>query len=232
MQGDPTVAHGVGWAFQSVLEVMFRWVPATLLTMTNTSSYPNPDPIKTPLTQPVSTTDVVNFLQIASPASFDQLFHQWALFVAISIMLSLLLGVACLYCGIRIWQVRQNERAKRLAFAHTVAAKDVPKTQLRWNRIREQIAAPSEDQWRLAILEADIMLNELLDVQGLRGETMADKLKQANRASFRTIDLAWEAHAVRNRIAHEGMHKPLDEHEARQTIGMFEQVFREFKFVE
>lgn len=232
MQGDPTVTNGVGWAFDSVLEVMFRWVPATLLTVTNTSSFPNPDPIRTPLTEPVSTTDVVNFLQMASPPTFGEVFNQWSLFVAISIMVSLLFGVLCLYCGIRIWQVRQHERERRLAFAHSVAAKDVPKTQLRWNRIREQIASHEEDQWRLAILEADIMLNELLDVQGFKGETMADKLKQASRDKFSTVDLAWEAHFVRNRIAHEGMHKPLDQHEARRTIGMFEQVFREFRFVE
>lgn len=232
MQGDPTVAHGVGWAFDSLLDIMFRWVPSTILVMTSNSPYTNPNPVQTPVTQPVTTTDVVNFLQMASPETFDRVFRDWGLFVAISIMLSLLLGVGSLYCMIRIWQVRQNEHAKRRAFAHTVAAKDVPKTQLRWNRIREQIASEDERQWRLAILEADIMLNELLDVQGYRGETMADKLKQVNRATFSTIGQAWEAHSVRNMIAHQGMMQPLDSREARRVVGMYEQVFREFKFIE
>jgi hypothetical protein len=232
MEGDPTIGQGTGWALHSVLDIMFRWVPATIMTFTETSPYPNPDPIRTPITDPVSTTDVVNFLQMASPAAFDEIFRQWAMFVAISIMLSLLFGVACLYCGIRIWQVRQNEREKRLAFAHTVAATDVPKTQLRWNRVMEQIESDDEQQWRLAILESDIMLNELLDVQGLKGETMADKLKQANRTNFRTIDLAWEAHLVRNKIAHESQHTPLESREARRTINLYEQVFREFQFVQ
>ncbi len=232
MYGDPTIAQGTEWASQSVLEIMFRWIPATVMTFTNTSPYPNPDPVRTPLTEPVSTTDVVNFLQMASPTSFDHIFQQWALFVAISIMVSLLLGVLCLYCGIRIWQVRQHEREKRLALAHPVIVGDIPKTQLKWNHIREQAASPDERQWRLAILEADIMLNEVLDVQGFKGETMADKLKQANRSTFRTIDQAWEAHQVRNRIAHDGQSYPLDERHARRTIGMYEQVFREFRFVE
>ena len=232
MQGDPTVANGLGWAFHSVLDIMFRWVPATLFVVSNTSPYPNPNPIQAPITEPVTTTDVVNFLQSSSPETFNSVFQNWALFVAISIMLSLLLGVGCIYCAVRILQVRQTERAKHKAYAHSVAAEDIPKTQLRWNHIREQAASSDEKQWRLAILEADIMLNELLDVQGFRGETMADKLKQVNRATFHTIDLAWEAHQMRNRIAHEGTGLTLDEREARRVIGMYEQVFREFKFVE
>lgn len=232
MQGDPTVINGVAWAFGDVLNIMFRWVPATVAVFTNATPYGMHDPIRTPITEPVTTTDVVNFLQSASPDGFNQFLEHWALFVAISIMFSLLLGVACIYCAIRILQVRHTERARHKAYAHTVAVKDVPKTQLRWNRIREQIASGDEKQWRLAILEADIMLSELLDVQGYKGETMADKLKQVTRTNFNTVDQAWEAHQVRNRIAHEGSTLHLDERLARRTISMYEHVFREFKFVE
>lgn len=233
MQGDPTtVGGGVFNALDTIFELMFRWMPATLGTFTNTTPYANPNPIQQPITEPVTTTQVVNFLQSASPEGFNQFLEQWALFVAISILFSLLVGIACIYCAIRILQVRHNERARHKAYAHSVATKNVPKTQMRWNHVREQVASSDEKQWRLAILEADIMLSELLDVQGLRGETMADKLKQGNRATFRTIDLAWEAHQMRNRIAHEGTKLHLDERDARRVIGMYEQVFREFKFVE
>lgn len=226
------MANGVGWAFDSILELMFRWVPATVMVFSNTAPGSNPGMLQKPITDPVTTTEVVNFLQGASPAGFNAFLENWALFVAISIMVSLLLGIGCIYCAIRILQVRTNERARHKAYAHSVAAKDIPKTQLRWNHIREQLATDDEKQWRLAILEADIMLSELLDVQGFRGETMADKLKQVNRANFHTIDLAWEAHLVRNKIAHEGMRMQLDARDARRVIGMYEQVFREFKFVE
>lgn len=232
MQGDPTVGDGVFRALDSILEIMFRWMPATLGTFTNTTPYANPNPIQQPITEPVTTTEVVNFLQSASPDGFNQFLEHWALFVAISLLFSLLVGAACVYCAVRILQVRHTERARHKAYAHAVATKNVPKAQKQWNHIREQIASEDEKQWRLAILEADIMLSELLDLQGLKGETMADKLKQGTRATFRTIDLAWEAHQMRNRIAHEGMKLHLDAHDARRVIGMYELVFREFKFVE
>src|SRR3989338_4732588 len=105
---------------------------------------------------------------------------------------------------------------------------DVDKTRLRWDRVVEQASADSEHGWRLAILEADIMLNELLDLEGYRGETMADKMKQVDRARFNTIDYAWEAHKIRNQVAHEGAAFPLSAREVRRVIGLYESVFREF----
>ncbi|MBV9159447.1 MAG: hypothetical protein JO019_02500, partial [Candidatus Kaiserbacteria bacterium] len=174
----------------------------------------------------------VNFLQTQSPDQFERVFHDWGLFVAISIILSLLLGAACIYCMARIYQVRLNEWARFKAAGQTVAARDVPKTQLRWNRVLEQIGSEDEREWRLAILEADIMLNELLDVLGYKGETMADKMKMVNRSQFRSIDAAWEAHGLRNRIAHQTLALPLEKRDARRAITQYESVFREFGFIE
>ena len=119
----------------------------------------------------------------------------------------------------------------REAIAHPVAAKDVPQTQLRFNRIRDEVSGEDEHKWRVAILESDIMLNELLDILGYKGETMGDKLKGVPRSAFNTIDIAWEAHKARNQIAHEGSGYALSAREARRLVGLYEQVFREHGFI-
>ena len=75
------------------------------------------------------------------------------------------------------------------------------------------------------------MLGELLDSLGYKGETMADKMRSVDRANFNTIDLAWEAHRARNQIAHEGLQQPLAAREARRIIGLYERIFREFRFI-
>lgn len=156
----------------------------------------------------------------------------WSLFAVISLFISLLFMVLILYCFVQLRRVRAFETKRFETAAHTVAAKDVSKTQLRWNRVQEQINSENDQGWRLAILEADIMLNELLDVRGYRGETMADKMRQVERADFNTIDLAWEGHRARNRVAHEGTQLSLNQREARRVVGLYEQVFKEFQFVE
>jgi hypothetical protein len=85
------------------------------------------------------------------------------------------------------------------AVLHTLAVKNP-----RWERVRELANTTSESDWRLAILEADIMLNDLLKEQGYRGEGIGERLRDANPLQFATLDLAWQAHKVRNDIAHAG----------------------------
>lgn len=233
MDGDPSITHGITWALRFMSDVTFRWFPGAVEAVTGTAPGIGPTPVIPSVTQPTTVGDYVHFLQTAAaPSAYDSFFHYWSVLVAIAVIFSLLFGALIVYCVVRILQVRRHEHERFHAAAETLRAKDVPKTQLRWNRVLEQVHSDNEQNWRLAILEADIMLNELLDVLGYRGETMADKMKQATRANFGTIDLAWEAHRVRNDIAHAGSIKHLSQYEARRVIGLFEQVFREFRFIE
>ena len=234
MEGDPSISGGFFWALRSISDIALRWIPGTVEIIAGTAGpgYISSSVITKPITEPVTTQDVANFLQsTASQATYDNLFRNWSVLVAVAVVISLLCFAAVVYCLVRVWQIRQHEWAKAQAAGASVAHKDVPKSQLRWNHILERAHSDDEKSWRLAILEADMMLNELLDVLGYRGETMADKMKQAGRAQFQTIDLAWEAHRVRNTIAHQGSLQSLSAHETRRVIGLYGQVFREFRFV-
>lgn len=101
----------------------------------------------------------------------------------------------------------------------------------KWLRVLSHINSDHASDWRLAILEADIMLDEMLDKMGYPGQTLGEKLKMVERSDFDTIDLAWEAHKMRNSIAHEGADLTMSKAEAEKVITMFERVFREFKFI-
>lgn len=211
-------------------DVAFTWVPATVGSVTGTA--PGSQPPISLISQPVTATDVSSFLKTASPAEYASFYQDWGILVGVSIVFSLLFAALVIYCAMRIIEVRRHERMRFEAAAHPVAAHDISRTQLRWNSILEEANSDDDRKWRLAILEADIMLNELLDVEGYRGETMADKMKQAHPSTFHSIDDAWEAHRVRNRIAHEGSAHLLSGRETRHVIGLYERVFREFKIIE
>ena len=101
----------------------------------------------------------------------------------------------------------------------------------KWQKVVEHVGSTNPADWRLAILEADIMLDDLLDKLGVVGDTMGDKLKKINPGDFKSLNNAWEAHRIRNAIAHEGSDFALTEREARRVIGLYESVFREFKFI-
>lgn len=214
-------------------DAFIRWVPAATVVLIGIGGQ-NTDVTATisALEAPVPYQQVPGTLDIISPAApYAVLTETWATFVAFSIALSLVLASIIIYSMIRTRQIRIAERQQRLATVHPVAAQDISRVQLRWDRILEEVGGEEEHKWRVAILEADILLNELLDVLGYKGETMADKMRQVVKADFNSIDAAWEAHKIRNRIAHDGAEFPLGAREARRVIGLYDQIFREFKFI-
>ncbi len=236
MNPDPTVGSTIGSALWFLGEIAFKWIPGTVMSISGTGVPPPPgevSPFTTPITSAMSAPQVAEYLQLASaPGAYDKLFQQWSTFVAFSLLITLCLSALTIYCSIRVFQIRQMERRKFASAQRPVAEKDVPKSQLRWNRILDQANSDSEQSWRLAILEADIMLNELLDVMGYKGETMADKMRAVDRVNFNSIDLAWEAHKIRNKIAHAGSTHQMSARETRRVIALYEKVLKDARYIE
>lgn len=105
------------------------------------------------------------------------------------------------------------------------------KLQERWEKIVANSESTNSSDWRLAVIEADIMLDELLEKLQLPGDTMGDKLKAVEKSDFNTIDNAWEAHKFRNMIAHEGQNFLVNQREIRRIIALYESVFKEFSII-
>ncbi len=101
----------------------------------------------------------------------------------------------------------------------------------KWKLVEDHMNSDDPSKWRLAILEADIMLSELLDSLGLPGEGIAEKLKSISPDDFENIEEAWEAHKIRNAIAHQGSDFLLTHREAKRVISLYEQIFAEFEII-
>ena len=101
----------------------------------------------------------------------------------------------------------------------------------RWDAVLKYLFSENPGDWKLAIIEADSMLDALMDQLGFKGENLGEKLKSANQDTFRTLTIAWEVHIIRNRIAHEGQQFELSQHEAKRVIALYEQIFREFGYI-
>ena len=139
-----------------------------------------------------------------------------------------------LYLGVRINQVRAREaRAMKAAVASALATKNAsgPGKNPRWLHVLESIESEKPNDWRQAIIEADIMLDELVTRMGYRGANLGERLKQIEKSDFTTLELAWEAHKVRNQIAHAGSNYVLTQRDARQTVDLYRQVFEEFFYI-
>ncbi len=151
-------------------------------------------------------------------------------FAILVLFVSLFFLSVLIYCGYRLYEFYKED----LEIKYGTASHHAPEERaenLRWQRVVEHVSSGNPSDWRLAILEADIILAEMLEKMGYHGETIGDKLKSVEKSDFTTIDDAWSAHKVRNAIAHEGANFNLTEREARRVVDLYRKVFEEFKFI-
>lgn len=99
-----------------------------------------------------------------------------------------------------------------------------------WQSVLRLATSNNPSDWKLAIIEADVILDMMTYMQGLSGETLGERLKNADPGTFQSLDYAKKAHYTRNRIAHEGDIE-FTPREVQQVIRMYEAVFREFKYI-
>lgn len=155
----------------------------------------------------------------------------WATFIVLSTIVSLIFATIAVYAYLEIKAVLKKEDEaleKALILPEGEASKDVNP---RWEHIKTLMNSHNQNDWRQAIIEADIMLDEMLNTQGYHASSVGDKLKQVEPADMTTLNDAWEAHKIRNSIAHGGSSFLLTEQMARSTITLYEAVFLEFSLI-
>lgn len=86
-------------------------------------------------------------------------------------------------------------------FARRPSRLDRAYYETQWQRINT-LAGGNEAEMHLAVFEADKLLDHALKARGFGGQTMGDRMKRA-RASIRDNNSMWQAHKLRNRLAHE-----------------------------
>ncbi len=150
----------------------------------------------------------------------------------ISYVLSFFGITMIIYCLVRMVEIDNEEHAhlKHACEELQARGKDVKRNE-RWDHIQDLINSPNHSDWRLAIIEADSVLDSLLEARDIPGGGIAEKLKNISPGDLSSIQAAWEAHLVRNRIAHDGSDYEITQVFANRTIQLYEVVFRELGFI-
>lgn len=94
----------------------------------------------------------------------------------------------------------------------------------KWQKIQARLETASEAEYKLAIIEADGMLNDILLRMGFRGETLGDRLKILTSAVIPNLDDIWKAHQTRNNVVHDPDYQ-LTSKEARRTLEIYQETF-------
>lgn len=173
-----------------------------------------------------------NWLQVVWAQLTDS--QTWLTVGLISGILSVFSITIIIYTIVRAFELRADEKEKIEKEIADVLFKKKQKERNanpRWHYVLSLVEGINPSDWRVAIIEADSMLEEFLRSKDFTGETLGELLKEANGAGYQYIDDAWKAHAIRNQIAHEGTNFVVSQNEARRAIKFYENFFEELEMI-
>jgi hypothetical protein len=97
-----------------------------------------------------------------------------------------------------------------------------PIIEQRWRDIQGLMARDDNAAWTTAILKADSLLDDILK-EKYAGNNLGERLKNArNKLEPDVYNLAWHAHILRNKIAHDNLN--LNKRQAQEAIYGFRSV--------
>lgn len=181
----------------------------------------------------VMTGTVFQDLWIFTQGKLDPFVPTHGFFAGMEVFLTvaaIILFALVAWFGLRAGDVRREEKEKYAPIhVEEIEAKE---KMVQWQVVLNHVNSESPAEWKLGILEADNMLDGILESEGYRGESLGEKLKSMDPADLRSYQDAWEAHKVRNQIAHEGaVTMDFSKKIARDTILKYEKVFKELGYI-
>lgn len=97
----------------------------------------------------------------------------------------------------------------------------------RWREIEDLLTHAKEMNYKLAVIEADKLLDDVLKKLNFPGDTMSVRLKMASY-KYPKLKRVWWAHKVRNNVVHEIKYS-LSSGEVRKVVSLFKMALKELK---
>ncbi len=154
--------------------------------------------------------------------SFIQVIYDVVRWILIILDIIFVAGLIILIA--KTWKFRPalhlKERAKRIFTLRTEVFRE------RWQSVIKRVNLASPESMRLAIIEADGVVDAILKDIGISGEHMADRLMRIAPESLLSLNRLWRAHRLRNELVHTPGFA-ISAEEAKKTIDDYESFLKE-----
>jgi len=152
----------------------------------------------------------------------------WLIIVVLGYGIAFFFLYFYIYAAIGIGKMTDIETQRVTAHEKAFAMKREGMIQTnRFTQVREHIESDNPNDWKHAIIESDIILDKALKQLGYAGTSLGERLRSITPSMLASIDDAWEAHKVRNHIAHSGPDFVLTHKIAKDAVMRYERVLSE-----
>lgn len=198
-------------------------------TATTTTARSGPPDILTPLVDYLKTAD---FFSGSGEGIWLFLDQVWFYYTLLAYLLAFIFLYIFLYASTRVGKIEEAKEVMLVAQRKSYEAMyGQPTQRRRWDDVEKHLNSENPNDWKLAIIEADIILDDFLKRNGYSGDSLGERLKNIPTGSLQSLDDAWEAHKLRNQIAHGGAEFVLTYKLAQDAIARYRKVFTELGIV-
>ncbi|HBT81418.1 hypothetical protein A2757_00645 [Candidatus Giovannonibacteria bacterium RIFCSPHIGHO2_01_FULL_48_47] len=124
-------------------------------------------------------------------------------------------------------------RAFRPRYQLVYRPSSVPQQKLakkRWEDVMQRFEQGLEADWRLAIIEADSLVDEIFQQIGFGGENLGERMSAISPQELRSIVDLREAHQLRNKIVHTPGYK-ISRQEAERVLRKYQKILEELEVI-
>jgi len=99
-------------------------------------------------------------------------------------------------------------------------------SQRSWKKVRSRLEAGSESEYKLAVIEADDFLNEVLERRGYKGDNFEERINQISSAQLPNKEQVIDIHEVRNSVVYDPDFE-LELERAQEIIDVYQSTLRQ-----
>jgi hypothetical protein len=184
------------------------------------------------------------------PNLYDTLVLVWKTrVVRIFVVADILLILLGMYALVNVWPLKQgiklffikphshgghgHEDGGHAHDAHATAPQAPkragnPATLKHWTSIVHRANTGTPENLRWAVMEADALVDHVLRQRGVTGESMSERLQNARWAGSKIIDKVFDAHRLRNELAHTPGYQ-MSSQQAEKALFSFRDFLKELK---
>ncbi|MDP3784799.1 MAG: hypothetical protein Q8R12_01850 [bacterium] len=100
----------------------------------------------------------------------------------------------------------------------------------RWEEIMARFEMDTESDWRLAVIEADGLVDDIFKRIGFQGETLGERIASVSSQELSSLAELREAHQIRNRLVHTPGYK-ITKQDAERSLQRYRKVLEELEAI-
>jgi hypothetical protein len=159
------------------------------------------------------------------------LFYHSGTFLFIKILIGIYVAIVFIDVVLLIVQRGPGKNWRQMRYGVDIPSEFVTKKgkmQASWDKIKKRLESDNESEYKVAIIEADNVIDDLIKRMGYKGADMGERLAGIPEGQIVELAEIKEAHAIRNRIIHEEDFQ-VNKELAKEVLKKYEHLLHHFE---